>query len=262
MGTRISSGFTIIETMLFLAVTGLLLMGALIGVGNSLNAQRYQDAVETFKSVLQGQYAELGSVKNNRDNTWGCGNDARAVPEGGQIRGQSNCVIIGRYMTINGEDITVYPVLAYQRSSAEGSNDVDDLRTRFTYNIDSSDITTMKMEWGTRVAWPVEGSGSRPAGTPRSIAILFIRSPLSGLIYTFSSDSVPSSAAAIKSDTFTAMMQAGNTIPGQGNRTICVASDNLFVGGDRAIVIAYGASSATAIEVRPNSVVPAGGAKC
>ena len=48
-----SRGFTIIEVMLFLAITGLLAVGVLATVGNSINVQRYRDAVVTLQTEVQ-----------------------------------------------------------------------------------------------------------------------------------------------------------------------------------------------------------------
>ena len=55
-GARRASGFTIIEVMLSLAVSGLVLVGALIGVSSTIARQRYRDVIETTASLLRQQY--------------------------------------------------------------------------------------------------------------------------------------------------------------------------------------------------------------
>ena len=45
---KLSGGFTIIEVMLFLAVSGVLAAGILATVGGTIGAQRYRDAVDSF----------------------------------------------------------------------------------------------------------------------------------------------------------------------------------------------------------------------
>lgn len=252
MGARVSSGFTIIETMLFLGITGLLIVGVLVGTGVSLNNQRYKDAVETFKGDLQQQFADLGSVYNSRSNTWSCDAAAQPVEEGQVIRGQSDCLIVGRYMRIQESDIQLYTVLARENvGSPPRSSDIETLSRNYVYNVASAEAEQKQLEWGTALAWPRQGAGSEQSG-PRSIGILFIRSPETGNIYTFTDNAVPEDVASINSETFTRMMIADAVIPGRGQRTLCVQSGGLFVGGDMAISINQFAASASAIEMRSN----------
>lgn len=263
MGARISSGFTIIETMLFLAVTGLLVVGALIGAGSALANQRYKDAVETFKNTLQAQYAELGSVKNDRSNAWQCGSDAKPVA-GSEYRGQSDCLVVGRYLAISDETISMYTVLANKNAGATlRPTDIATLHDNYTYNVmpGSDDIT---MEWGTRIAWPSSGSGSKSSTTPRTLGVLIMRSPESGRIYTFTNDVIPSTPAAINSVTFTNMIIAGDGVPGQGAQTVCVQSGGVVFGDDRALYIQAKASGSSSIEVRSNETTArlGGDTKC
>lgn len=254
MGARISSGFTIIETMLFLAVTGLLIMGALIGTGTALSNQRYRDSVETFKNLVQAQYAELNSIKNDRSDAWACGASAKPVA-GDEYRGQSDCLIVGRYMVINEGDISIFNVLAREKAVATTkSPDIEVLKDNYTYNV-ADGVENRTMEWGTKIAWPSAGTGSRTPTTPRTIGVLFMRSPDSGRVYTFSNDTVPLEAEAINSATFTSMMTEGDAIPGQGQRTMCVASSGGILGGDRAVFIGSSASTASAVEVRSNETI-------
>lgn len=257
MGARNSSGFTIIETMLFLAVTGLLIMGALIGTGTALANQRYNDAVETFKGQVQAQYAELGSIKNSRPNTWSCGSDAKPVV-GSEFRGQSDCTIVGRYMVINQSDISIFTVLAHKRAIApDRANDIATLKLNYNFNVDglSEDRT---MEWGTEIARPTTEAA---ATTPASLGILFIRSPESGTIYTFTSNTVPAGVDAITTATITDMMSEASNVAnqGMGERTVCVKSGGLIQGGDRSIYLSPRAASASAVEVRNNNM---GTARC
>lgn len=261
MGIRDNQGFTIIETTLFLAISGVLIMAMVAGAGVSLNIQRYRDASESFKSLLQAQYAALNNVQNGRDNTLACDASA-AVIDGTVERGQSDCLLVGRYMRIDQSDITIYNVLARQTSATtSGTSDVDALRNNYALNASTFDREEKKMDWGTQIAWPTSGGGSRAPTTPRTIGILFIRSPDSGLVYTFTSDSIPSDKDTVTTATFTDLLVAGNAIPGQGARTLCVSSGGLLVAGDMAAYINAYAASASAIEMRSNDLAGVG-SKC
>ncbi len=258
MGARISPGFTIIETVLFLAVTGLLVMGVLIGTGSALNKQRYQDSIETFKNTIQSQYADLGSVRNSRDNNWDCDALAQTTMGGSQIRGQSDCFIVGKLMRIDATNMTTYTVLATEKASLTG-NDIEKLDTNYNYAVSTTETDIRKMEWGTQLAWPVSGTSSKSPSTPRAIDILFIRSPDSGSIYTFSKDVTPGDDE-VSQTTFTDIIKAGTaSFPGQGARRLCVQSTGLFPSGESSIYINSFASSASAVEVQSNEFMAAQG---
>lgn len=270
-----ASGFTIIETMLFLALTGLLMVGLLAGAGASINVQRYNDASQTFKSVIQDQYAAAMNVQNSRTNTWTCTSTGRVVevPSGAATAdrpGQSACVTIGRYITIRSTDITSYLVTAYANPSPRtGLDDIQSLKQNYKINLAKTNVTDKKLEWGTRIAWPVAGPYARPAGTTRSIAILILRSPESGQMYTFTTNTVPSKSTIEAAGSTAApsylsdAIIAGDTIPGQGGRTICVEPNGIGVGHRTALRISAFASTSNAIELTSNEQMEAGdGTKC
>ena len=55
-GARRASGFTIIEVMLSLAISGMVLVGALLGVSSTISRNRYRDVVESTAALLRNQY--------------------------------------------------------------------------------------------------------------------------------------------------------------------------------------------------------------
>jgi hypothetical protein len=159
-------------------------------------------------------------------------------------------MLVGRYVTIDGGDVNIYSVLARPTGVATG-NDIQKLDANYAYNIDTSAVDDRSLEWGTQVAWPSSGAGAKSPVSPRSIGILFIRSPDSGNIYTFTSDDAPAQAS-INQATFNTLINAGSGIPGQGGRTICVLSSGLAPSSDTAIYLSPYAASASAVEVRSN----------
>ncbi|MEP6710564.1 MAG: prepilin-type N-terminal cleavage/methylation domain-containing protein, partial [Candidatus Saccharibacteria bacterium] len=56
MDTQRHPGFTIIEVMLFLAISGALAVGILIGSNVAITSQRYRDSLNSLQSLLQQQY--------------------------------------------------------------------------------------------------------------------------------------------------------------------------------------------------------------
>lgn len=261
MGTSKQRGFTIIEVTLFLAVSGLLIVGLFMAVGASLNVQRYRDATQSFKSLLQEQYSDLANTQNSRANTWSC-NDSTAVTSNasGVFRGQTNCMLVGKYMSINKGDIKIYTVVASQKTIVnESLSDIAALRSTGNYrlNISTTGIKETDLEWGTEIAWPASGNGSR-SPRDRTMSLLFIRSPDSGRTYTFTADELMSVTAGGTSATaFDNLLKNVDAIPGQGGRTICVFSDGLGQAGDMAVTMHSFATSASAIETRTNEYAKA-----
>jgi type II secretory pathway pseudopilin PulG len=247
MGQLYKSGFTIIETMLFLAITGVLIATILVGTGASLNIQRYRDSVSSLKSLIQQQYSEAINVQNGvRTADISCDSNA-VVADSGNLkpRGQSDCVVMGRYILLDQGNVTTDTVVGHNTGSIIGLGDIDIIKS---YNLAllNSSAETAPLEWGTAIAWPISGGGSKSPTTPRTLAILIIRSPSSGQTYTFSADGA---LTALKD-----MVVSGSTVPGQSNRTICVDSKGLFSGGGTAIHINEYASSANDIETWSNAI--------
>jgi type II secretory pathway pseudopilin PulG len=96
---RRQNGFTIIEVLMFLAVSGLLLMGMLATLNGSINNSRFNDAVNSTTSFLQSQYGEVTTGRNSRLTTLGCVNGVvNATPS---TAGMTNCVIMGRLLAFS-----------------------------------------------------------------------------------------------------------------------------------------------------------------
>jgi len=265
MGNNKRAGFTIIETMLFLGISSLLIVLLIAGTGASINVQRYQDAAESFKSLLQQQYADISSVQNSRDNSWSCDNTATISNSSAtkDNRGQSKCMLLGKYMRLEDDKISIYNVVAYQKTINSGStNDIDSLKSNYILSVAKDNIDSSTMEWGTEISYPKTSAGA-PYGkpqNPRKMAILFIRSPDSGQVYTFSSsDSSVPDVGSISSASLVAMLVAGDSIPGQGSRLICINSGGMFATDDRSIRLVQFAASSGAVVLQTNEMEKATG---
>lgn len=255
MGSKFHPGFTIIETMLFLAITGVLIVSILAGSGVAINNQRYRDSVTSLKSVLQDQYAQVTSVTNSQSldaikcDTNGVVTVDSSMPAG--PRGQGECVIIGRFISIDDMTVSTSSVVGYNSNGPSyyvnlNATDVAELKD-YKLSLLSTTTSVDSIEWGSRIAWPVSGSGFRNPTTPRSIGVLVLRSPKSGIVYTFTADSWSVS-------NLSSMIVGGDSIPGQAQRRLCVDPGGAVVAGGLAVMIDAYASSATGIEVRTNDM--------
>lgn len=244
MGTANKNGFTIIETVLFLAVTGLMIMGVLVSTGTSINTQRYRDSVSTLKSYLQQQYTETSNVRNQNSGTsLACDSNASVIVSGpgAKPRGQGECVILGRYVVIENSQVESSTVVGYGTPNPS-LNDVANLKT-YKMSLLPGSTETRELEWGTKIAYPKTGLDSRSGSTSRTLALLVLKSPLSGNSYTFTADS--------RFSNFADIVVAGSGVPGQATRVVCVDSAGLFAGG-LSVYIEAMSSGVGAIQTRSN----------
>jgi len=217
------NGFTIVETMLFLAITGLLVMGVLVGTGTSINIQRYRDSVTSLQSFLQLQYSNVANVSNDTSAKTCGGSDSTP-------RGQSDCVILGKYITINGNGTTIQTndVIGDDHpSSANASDDLSALKNS-SIRISDLDSETYELEWGSSVGY--KAGDSAPY-------ILILRSPSSGIIRTFISTIPP------VSNDISSILNYNQ--PAQ----LCVGSNGLFTGTTMEVKIDANSTSASGVDI-------------
>ncbi len=79
--TNQKQGFTLIETMLVLGITGLILIGALAGTYQSIARQRYNDSVRSYAEFLRRIYSEVAAPESlgSSGTTAGVGQSNTAV---------------------------------------------------------------------------------------------------------------------------------------------------------------------------------------
>ncbi len=221
------AGFTIVETMLFLGISGLLIMGVLAGTGSSINTQRYRDSVTSLRAFLQGQYSEVSNVRNANTSVMCQGSPVDS-------RGRSDCVILGRLITtIDNKKLSVRDVIGY--TNPNSPQPTDDIAAIKQYNISVSSsglAETYEVEWGSSM---MQDDGN----TPIDFSMLIIRSPLSGVIRTFVS--IPSTPS-------TDLDSLVDTTKLTNDAKICVDSNGLLSGTKLAVYINKNATSASGIE--------------
>ena len=205
MGSKFSSGFTIIELMLFLAITGLLIAGILVSAATSLNDQHYRDGVESTKNQISAQFAKVYSLTNGNTSGDTTNLDPCQVIEGVDTvsvrRGTSNCLYVGRLIQIKAEPgsnasrLLVSPVIAKPKPANpsriysnqqtaggyanESSNSLAERYRIARYDANKDLVIDKELEWGLAAVAP---------GTVRDqieVAILVLRSPIDGTVQTY-----------------------------------------------------------------------------
>lgn len=230
------------------------MMLLMFGTGTALAVQRYKDSVSTLQVYLQDQYGEVRSVRNDRNGSQSC--DSAGVGDSPEIRGQSECVILGRYVSIDGGRMTSSSVVGYGDIIPD-SSDIVSFGSDFTLSIFDETTESRQLEWGAQIAWPSSGEGAQPTTTPRSIALLIVQSPVSGVVYTFSAQTF-SDITRPTSDELQSMISLTPTPPniyGRTQQVICVDAGGYMPGSPMAIVVKERAAGASAVEVRTNEIL-------
>lgn len=236
MGSTNTHGFTIIETLLFLGVTGVLAVGLLVGSGAAIGQQRYRDSINSLKSTIQQQYSEVSNTINERSGDWVCDTSANTSeqPVGGEARGTSDCVLLGRLLVIeDGVTITTSNVVGYRPAGPVATDDIAELAS---YNMTplsiNQDVT--EMNWQSVVV-------AQHTTTPASYTILILRSPLTGSIKTF---------IVNNASTYTNLNALVTVANQSSERILCVAAPvGTFVGREMGVRISPQANNQGSISI-------------
>ena len=241
MDMRRQSGFTIIEVMLFISISALLATALMVGWTVTINTQSYRDSTRSLAAILQQQYTDVVNVSNGREDTLGCRvvNGATAVSETNQTPiGQSDCVLMGRYIELNGSELSMNTVVGYEPADLPGAGEPDSeiileyLPARI--NTDIIEDETYQIPWSSR---PYRSSGD--TSTAR-VAILIVRSPETGTVYTYTDQLGEGDQANVQN-----LIRNGS----QEELKICLDPEAPVAQGRMAVVIGAFASSANAVKV-------------
>ena len=229
-------GFTIIEVMLFLAITGLMFATMIGSVTVALNNQRYNDSVRSFQSLLQEQYSRLLNIEN----------DGTINICGDENRGRGDCYLVGRLMVVNDSEVSSRQLVATNINEHQVvTNDVTAISGMTFRALD--DVESQNIEWGSRIAWPSthEGEENSGARSPRTVSIMLVRSPFTGKVYTFHTNG----QVLTGSSDLAGMVTEENM---SKSLALCMDSDGLLTINDRFIYIGPQASSAASVESLTN----------
>ncbi|HEX6258779.1 MAG TPA: hypothetical protein VFZ48_04835 [Candidatus Saccharimonadales bacterium] len=250
MATEIQKGFTILETMLFLGISGLLMVTLLAGTTVAIQRQRYSDSINSTQSFFQDQFGDAFNVVNARDGRQMCDANNFIVPAEDSTkenRGASDCLVLGRAIEVpvGGTTFQSYAVVGRPPSIADPSSLRDDELLQ-QYNptmVRDIDELTFDIPWGARV---VAARKDRAEAVNR---ILILRSPKSGAIYTYAYTS-PGSESRVQAG----ILQANRRL----TVNLCVKSADI-VSSTSIISLAMGGGPEA---VRTEFDIPAGDGRC
>ena len=237
MSTDRRSGFTIIEVMLFLAITGALAVGILASSGFAIDQQRYRDSVNSLKGLIQSQYSQITNVINEEAKNPGCSlslSSSELVVDESEdkmkFRGTSDCLVLGRFLLVESTKVTTYDVIGEpSTNAAEKTSDSEMLRE---YGMAARSPETYDISWGARVVTPRTNNDA-------TASVLIVRSPLSGAILTYTQDG--NSKSNLQS------MLSDNNMK---QKDFCVDPSGMVIPGSRlAVRIGARAANQSAVEI-------------
>ena len=217
--SKMKKGFTLIEVMLFMVLTGALFVAVAVGTHNSVYQQRYNDSIQNFVEFLRGIYSQVSNVENQGD-------------------GRSTRAIYGKLITFGeSHDLAEQPVkdrnavFTYDVIGNIGDIGTGDALTALS-SLNANVIFFDGEEGGTNEFYSASMEGSY---TPRwgariekvsghtdfTGSILVVRHPRSGTVFTYYLDKVLQVNKA-KADQNYKIRTAGNEIQRQEAQTASI----------------------------------------
>lgn len=275
-------GFTIIETMLFLAIAGLIFVGIIVGTNGTIRQQRYKDAVQGFVDDLRDLYslAENTQVLDYGNQSAECGANHTDF----KGRGRSTCSVYGIYAIISPthagrENVEAFWVTGTDQASlVEATNDRDYLGASGNKGANVSIVTFVEHErvvltakshsllWGADIEIPcatnkdANGCGSLEIGRSNDknqVALFIYRSPVTGSIntMTWTWTNANQKSALQAEDAYVAGEKLGERLTAGGfshdDVSFCVsgAAGLGYSGGMRMVTIDGNGSNSSAVRL-------------
>ncbi|MBR3204340.1 hypothetical protein IKF81_01500 [Candidatus Saccharibacteria bacterium] len=243
-------GFTIIEVVLFLALSGFLIGGIILSTNISISRQRYNDSVNDFAEFLRKVYSNVYNVSNNSENA-----------------GRSGQAIYGKLIVI-GEDakkggtVYSYSVVGKAAKSSElnGTNIISMLKNDLHANVikenASGGVEPYEREEYT-IPWEALIQQTDSSKQFKGL-ILVVRSPVSGTIHTYSYINPPDNLMDYKNkletgsnasatNLFSNLLNDSNLTEKEIN--MCIQSEDNNWGKRRNVRIADRASNSSGVEL-------------
>ncbi len=240
MNTPLSKGFTIIEVMLFMAVSGVMVVALLGGWTLLVNTQRYKDTIDTVYGYVQDQYNLVYNVENERKASLNCTSSGDITEDGAssQARGQSDCVLMGRLVKIiNGSVFESYAVIGSEPSVAASGDDNDVIKSYRPKVVTQSIGLTEDHQ---QVPWGAVAVGKQGDTNALNRNIILLRSPSTGIVHRYVVSASPLDTV-IKDSDIAAVNESEDF-------TMCFNPGAIVSSGTQAVVIRAYASSRNSVE--------------
>ena len=198
-------GFTIIEVMLVLALTGLLFVGLVAGFSGNLARQRYKDSVQDVAEQLRSLYSLVFNPRveiRDKSNSACYGLSSGGYEIGDKVnanRGRSNCIVLGVVASIHKDTIETTTLIGrdVSRDDLSGMSELQVLQHAQANNLVAigSNATNCKITTGGEMGLYTMKWGSRLTqldNRDKSVraTLLIYRSPRNGSIHTYVWDGV------------------------------------------------------------------------
>ncbi|HSE29004.1 MAG TPA: hypothetical protein VLA77_00260 [Candidatus Saccharimonadales bacterium] len=181
----LQQGYTIIEVTLFLAISGLLLLVAVLTTGGTIRNLRFTDSGNSLEAYVQKQYDNVLAGVNSRDNQQIC--NAGSFSSGTQEPGTSNCFFMGKLILFTTGDykLKTYNIVGTEPSNLDFSMSDEQLIAAYQPRI----VTSIGPEEYS-IPWQAYISGVRRVSTADASpiaanALAIIRSPSSTRMLTY-----------------------------------------------------------------------------
>lgn len=181
---RIRRGFTLVEVSLFLAITAAIFVSIAVGTQNSIFQQRYNDAVQNFAEFLRSVYSQVMNVQSEGD-------------------GRSGYAIYGKLVNFEKDGgnnkITTYNVVGKVAEDDLGNDNVLERLKKLNADVVLNKGDGEKIEYepvgfveNYRPRWASQiqttGGWNDDGYNVYTGALLIVRHPSSGTVYTYSSN--------------------------------------------------------------------------
>ena len=259
-----NQGFTMIEVMLFLAVTGLLFVTLMFGISTAVGRERYNDSVHNLEEILKEQYSLAANTQGRFEGTSDCllrlgGDNPRVepLPDGNQDPGRTQCLIYGRVIHFRDRYIITSTLVGADPRNQDVADRLADAGNSNVRHLQLLGLSSFGIFTETqRIAWdatprpPRGGNNNNADWSTSNNTIVIARSPMSGTTMTFvgrlNTNTDWSSTVPIHGLISVENLQRG--------LEICVDGSNIFGGRTRAVVVAANGSGPAAVSIAPLDV--------